>query len=231
LAKELPYFRFTCQEWDAGDISLESDSVKGIYISICSYYWIKNCSVLYQKLIKKFPKKIQKIKYLIENDIIKIDGDYIKIIFLDLQLAEITDKHNKLSSAGKRGVEIREAKKHGTLKPPLSNKDKDKDNDKEKDKDNIKAIVNCLNLNTHQNFRWQTLSTQKLIRARIKEGFNLKSFFVVIEKKSLEWMGDLKMRPYLRPETLFGGKFEGYLNQPSIQSEGDRLSKIYHIKP
>ena len=62
-----------------------------------------------------------------------MDGDYIRINFLDQQLAEITEKHNKLSKAGKDGVIARERKKQATLKPPLSIKDKDKDNDKEKE--------------------------------------------------------------------------------------------------
>jgi hypothetical protein len=34
----------------------------------------------------------------------------------------------------------------------------------------------------------------------------------VIDKKCQEWLGDPKMQQYLRPETLFGTKFEGYLN-------------------
>jgi len=131
--KELPYFRFTCQEWDNGDISLENDSIKGAFISICSYYWVKNCSVFSQKLFKKFPKNKQKIKKLIESGIIKEDGEYIRITFLDQQLTEITEKSDKLSRAGKKGVEAREKKRQATLKPPLSIKDKDKDKDKDKE--------------------------------------------------------------------------------------------------
>ena len=35
----------------------------------------------------------------------------------------------------------------------------------------------------------------------------------MIKIKSKEWKNDDKMSKYLRPETLFGAKFEGYLNQ------------------
>ena len=30
----------------------------------------------------------------------------------------------------------------------------------------------------------------------------------------LDWLNDKTMKKYLRPETLFGTKFESYLNQP-----------------
>lgn len=55
--------------------------------------------------------------------------------------------------------------------------------------------------------------------ARKNEGFTLDDFKTVIAKKAAEWgkepeKGQKDMRPYLRPETLFGTKFESYLNQP-----------------
>jgi len=133
VAKELPYFRFTCQEWDSGDISLENDSIKGAFVSICSYYWLKNCSVLYQKLLKKFPKKTNKIKKLIESEIIKREGDYIIVDFLDEQLAELEEKSTKLSKAGKKGVEARKQKREARLKQGLSNKEKENYNDNDND--------------------------------------------------------------------------------------------------
>ena len=46
------------------------------------------------------------------------------------------------------------------------------------------------------------------------EGYTVEDFVAVIDKKCAEWLHDPKMRAYLRPETLFGSKFEGYLNAP-----------------
>lgn len=100
-------------------------------MDISSYYWSQNCTVLYLKLIRKFPRKKQKIDYLIESGIIKRDGDFIRIHFLDEQLLDIDKKRKILSDAGKKGVEVREKNKQATLKAPLSNKDKEKDKDKD----------------------------------------------------------------------------------------------------
>lgn len=83
-------------------------------------------------------------------------------------------------------------------------------------KDNVpyQEIVNYLNNSAGTNYRASSKKTRELIKARINEGYTLEDFKVVIEKKTREWINDNKMKAYLRPETLFGTKFEGYLNQP-----------------
>lgn len=59
----------------------------------------------------------------------------------------------------------------------------------------------------------------KLVNARLKEGYTIDDFKTVIDKKVAEWQnGD--MAKYLRPETLFGTKFDGYLNQPIAKKQG-----------
>ena len=54
--------------------------------------------------------------------------------------------------------------------------------------------------------------TQKLIKARLREKYEPEDFKIVIDKKCKEWLGT-DMEKYLRPETLFGNKFESYLKQ------------------
>lgn len=75
----------------------------------------------------------------------------------------------------------------------------------------IKEIINCLNSATSSNYRYQSKATQRLINARLNEGYTVDDFKAVIDKKTEEWKGT-EMAQYLRPETLFGTKFEGYLN-------------------
>jgi uncharacterized phage protein (TIGR02220 family) len=76
----------------------------------------------------------------------------------------------------------------------------------------IRDIVEYLNSKVGSAFKSTTKSTQKVIKARLAEGFTADDFMTVIDKKCDEWLGDSKMEQYLRPETLFGTKFEGYLN-------------------
>ena len=76
----------------------------------------------------------------------------------------------------------------------------------------FKEICEYLNKLTNSNYRSSSKKTQELIKARFNEGYTLDDFKIVIEKKCVEWM-NTDMQKYLRPETLFGTKFEGYLNQ------------------
>lgn len=74
-------------------------------------------------------------------------------------------------------------------------------------------IVSFLNEKTGKKYRPTTPKTQSLIQARWNEGFRLEDFERVIELKCKDWLDDEKMSRYLRPETLFGTKFESYLNE------------------
>lgn len=80
----------------------------------------------------------------------------------------------------------------------------------------IKEIVEYLNLVSGSSYRVSTPKTRTLIRARMKEGFSVEDFKTVIDKKVRDWSGDAKMQKFLRPETLFGTKFEGYLNEQEV---------------
>lgn len=116
-------------------------------------------------------------------------------------------------------------------------RDKSLELDIDLDKDNMSVaptipyleIINYLNQVAGRNFR-SVESTRKLIRARFNEGFTLDDFKRVIGIKCKDWLGDPKMEIYLRPQTLFGTKFEGYLNQKtsSKQSNQDEWLEITH---
>ena len=74
-------------------------------------------------------------------------------------------------------------------------------------------IVNHLNEKCGARYHVGSRKTKDLISARFGEGFTRDDFIEMIDFKCAEWKNSEKMRGYLRPETLFGAKFEGYLNQ------------------
>ncbi|MCP1144462.1 conserved phage C-terminal domain-containing protein [Lysinibacillus endophyticus] len=76
-----------------------------------------------------------------------------------------------------------------------------------------KEIIDYLNKQANTNYRHTTKTTQKHIKARFNEGFTEADFKTVIDKKVSTWLHDENMNKYLRPETLFGTKFESYLNE------------------
>ncbi|CAM4160487.1 conserved phage C-terminal domain-containing protein [Lederbergia lenta] len=74
-------------------------------------------------------------------------------------------------------------------------------------------VIEYLNSKTNAAYKPSTKKTQNLIKARWKEGFTLPDFKKVIDIKTAEWQHDAYWNKYLRPETLFGTKFESYVNQ------------------
>lgn len=107
-------------------------------------------------------------------------------------------------------------------------KENEKDNDNENevsytDSSTIREIVEYLNLKTGYHYKYTTKATRTKIEARLNEGYTLDDFKKVIDKKVAEWKGT-KMEQYLRPETLFGTKFEGYLNANIVKKEGNKPS-------
>ncbi|WP_042454643.1 conserved phage C-terminal domain-containing protein [Neobacillus dielmonensis] len=74
-------------------------------------------------------------------------------------------------------------------------------------------IIGYLNEKTGKNFKLSSIKTRELIHARYREGFLLEDFNRVIDRKSADWQSDPVWNKFLRPETLFGTKFESYLNQ------------------
>lgn len=76
----------------------------------------------------------------------------------------------------------------------------------------IVEIIDHLNLRTGQHYKTTTKKTRDLIKARLNEKFTIDDFKAVIDKMCVEWM-NTDMQKYLRPETLFGTKFESYLNR------------------
>lgn len=143
MAKELPYFRFTLQEWQNGDITNMPDSVQGVFINVCVYYWARDCNITKEMLLNRFKTKAKTIQKLINNDIIKCQNEIISISFLDQQLLELNETHQFLSECGKRGQEAKKKKAmlKGGLKGGLSYKDKDKDKDKIKIKIKIPPSI------------------------------------------------------------------------------------------
>ena len=73
------------------------------------------------------------------------------------------------------------------------------------------AVVYYLNEKAGTHYRAEVAKTQALIKARAKEGFTEADFRTVIDKKCADWIGT-EYEQYLRPQTLFGTKFESYLN-------------------
>ena len=90
------------------------------------------------------------------------------------------------------------------------------------------VIITHLNEKTGKAYRVNNKATLKLIHARLKEGFTVEQFKHVIDVKTHKWK-DTEYQQYLRPETLFGNKFETYLNE-NINDQQDNTTSAKRIR-
>lgn len=172
------------------------------------------------------------LNYLLSQGLIEkiSDNEYL--------LTETVKLIGSESSVAKRVRKYREKQKALQCNSDVTNgnieidKDKELDLELDKNKNNVvndnficdeKVIIDYLNDSTGKHFRHNTDKTKKLIKARIREGFTVDDFKKVIDIKVKQWGKDNKMKIYLRPETLFGNKFEAYLNE-------EPKKEIYEVK-
>ena len=160
---------------------------------------------------------------------------------LDKNKAAYEDTCRKRSESGKQGgrpktnaLEEKQTKaKKANAFSEKQTKAKKADSDSDSDSDSVSpygdniytAVIGHLNERAGTNYSPKTKATKRLIDARVREGYSLEDFKKVIDIKSDEWKGT-DMAKYLRPETLFSNKFEGYLNQPRARNGGRRMQEF-----
>ncbi len=90
------------------------------------------------------------------------------------------------------------------------------------------SVVEYLNEKAGTSYKSGNKQTQSHINARLAEGFTLEDFKRVIDNKTADWKGT-EWEKFLRPQTLFGTKFESYLNAKpkSTQPKDTSLDEIF----
>ena len=155
--------------------------------------------------------------------------------YYNTRLRDEINKRKKYSESRRSNrSKVSQSKKHmknisETYEKHMENEninENENENINENENNIISYIVSYLNLTCKTRYKASSEKTKKLIKARMKEGFTLDDFKTVIDKKSTDWKGT-EYEKFLRPETLFGTKFEGYLNQ-TIKA-GDRITDFYKM--
>ena len=102
MSKRLPYFQFEPAEWLAGDIMFCSLKAQGLFVTLKALYWQKDCDLSLEQSLKRLGNQ-EVFDELIRENIIKIKGDKIKIIFLDIQWEKFHEKAKINSKNGALG--------------------------------------------------------------------------------------------------------------------------------
>lgn len=146
---------------------------------------------------------------------------------------ELATKQNKDLLASKTASKteantVANGKANGVAKSKSNSKSNGKEdisNDISKKKgadlSTITEIVDYLNEKANTSYRPSAEYAKTHIRARLREGFTIDDFKTVIDGRVKAWANNPKMSEYLRPQTLFGTKFESYLNASKAKPKTD----------
>lgn len=96
-------------------------------------------------------------------------------------------------------------------------------------KEKVNSIINYLNLKAGAMYKATNSKTINLVKSKLKDGFTVDDFKTVIDKKVKAWKGTL-FEQYLTPFTLFGDKFEIYLNQNVPTTSSTNVNNSYEPK-
>lgn len=184
------------------------------------YYWTYNSNVAFSNFFTFWtPRQIRTILDKLENDGYILKGNYNKAAYDKTLWYALTEKSLTLL---KSQIEMTEKSK------PTTEKSNGKDNkvepipdiitDKITDKKIYINIIEYLNEKTNSNYKHNTKATKDIINARLKEKYTLEDFKTVIDIKCNSWL-NTEYEKYLRPQTLFGNKFESYLNEKPNKPE------------
>lgn len=105
---------------------------------------------------------------------------------------------------------------------------------KEKEKEILsfsQDVISYLNKVTGSSFRFDSNASLSYIKARFNQGYTDPELYKdVIKVKADEWMKQPTMAKYLRPSTLFGNKFENYV-QEANRNRPNRSDDVEFVNP
>lgn len=227
--KNLPYFKFYPTDFLLG-IAYMSNAEVGAYIKLLCYQWNKGFLPNDMQILEKLSGGMTDN---VLDKFTKTGKGWINERLEKERMAYL-DKCEKNSKSinsrwNKNDTNVIRTYNERTTNVIPSQKSEVRSQNTENREQNLEVIeiINYLNSVCGTFYKYSSKKTKSLINARINEGFAINDFKIVIDKKFSEW-NNTEYSKFLRPETLFSNKFEGYLNQQinKKQTKGEKNAEV-----
>ncbi len=199
------------------------DERSWVYNSVAE--WVKQFPFWSENTIRRIVKNLEDEQLLVIGNYNRAKFDKTKWYSINYEKLRLLESTNDIPNLGRRSTQNGQMDVPNLGKPiPETNTETTSEI-----KEYIVEIVNYLNDVCGSSYRSTSKKTQTLIKTRLIEGFTVDNFKAVIDIKAREWLRTEQAK-YLRPETLFGTKFESYLQQGKVEgkhgsNKGNRYSK------
>ncbi|MCS1384802.1 conserved phage C-terminal domain-containing protein [Lysinibacillus sphaericus] len=189
--------------------------------------WKKDFPFWSEKTIRRTIRKLEENGYIISTDQYnkyKIDKtkwyrlNYTKLGYITMGQHDLSSESKCPDTSGQydptQGDKLTSSSEDTLTAPITKDIKSNKNNNNVEQLDIVHEIIAHLNKTAQKNFKATTAATNRLIHARLKDGYTLDHFKCVIDTKAKQWLHNPDMNKYLRPDTLFNAtKFESYLNE------------------
>ena len=185
-------------------------------------YWTYNSTKAFKELFPYLSQKqIETALKKLRDEGILVTGNYNAVKYDRTLWYAITEKGKSILLTG----EMENATK-GNGNPTQGEPIPDINTDcKTTDNKPYKIILDYLNKKAGTNYKFSTKTTQQHINARLAEGYTVEDFKTVIDNQYAKWHGT-EYEEYLRPSTLFGTKFENYLNSKPAKKQSEQKNPV-----
>lgn len=124
-SKEIFYFKFYPQHYLTGNITICSLEAQGLFVNICCHYWQRKCSLTTKQLQARYGHQQDLINELVENEVIKVVDEGVRIEFLNEQYGVIYERSERARSAankrwGDKNEEPKDKPKYGKPVSPIA---------------------------------------------------------------------------------------------------------------
>lgn len=217
----------------------------GIYFALLEIMFDNDETCIQRKALKAIAltnnietdKLMGIIDLCVEEGLLRRDDKKIWSHGLQVRKKKYLEITRKRSEAGKKGMRKRWSSDEEKPDNGVITEQSETDNEvitlkekerKEKEKENKRItgmVIDYLNAKAGTAYRKTADKTVTHVVARINEGYVYEDFVKVIDYKCDEWLGG-EYAKFLRPETLFGTKFEGYYNAANMAGKPEKKLKF-----
>lgn len=185
------------------------------------------------KILHFFSER-QRIYFKIQNNLslnmIELDCPKYKEIMAEYA-KKLVEKHGKILKNSEKfqnisDQEVEEEIEKEVIKRKENNIKEKKKFDSKREQHKIRteniitSAISFLNKTVGSDYKLTSEKTRSLLRARLRE-YRIDDIRAVIVKKHKEWKGT-EFERFLRPETLFGNKFESYFQQKEVVPKSEQ---------
>lgn len=209
------------------------------------YYWTYNSTKAFKELFPYFSgKQIETALKKLRDEGLLITGNYNENKYDRTLWYAITEKGKSILQSGEMEIPLKgngfdtEGKpipyintyineNVNTIINKRNNKEKNSTGEKNAELENkIAQVIDHLNKKANTNYRYTSKNTVKVLKSLLtgKNPYTVEDCITVIDKQCAKWIGT-DFEQYLRPDTLFGNKFEGYLNS-KVKSKANNKTTV-----